>query len=135
MGKPKVGWQEGTEEGSARDKKKAFSSLMDTLRMLEEESDAALSEVKSAVSIPPTPKLTQGEAYKLGAPANLQSVMGGGKLKSILSFLETADTTPSEDTQSYTSAAALERARLKDVSAAVEEITENVRETQTQLTT
>ena len=50
---------------SVREEKKAFTSLLETLKMLEVESEEALSEAKtSSIIIPPTPKLTQGEVYR-----------------------------------------------------------------------
>ena len=83
---PRVGWEPGTENletptgkeketegkssvvggsGSAKEEKKVFASLLETLKMLEIESDQALSEAKSSsIVIPPTPKLTQGEIYR-----------------------------------------------------------------------
>ena len=92
MTTPRVGWsdgggrreeqrgelqREGQREGqreeqqadanpeSIRAEKRAYSSLMETLKLLEAESDEALSEAKSSsIYIPPTPKLTQGEAYR-----------------------------------------------------------------------
>ena len=51
--------------GTVREEKKVFASLLETLKMLEVESEEALSEVKSSsIIIPPTPKLTQGEVYR-----------------------------------------------------------------------
>ena len=84
---PRVGWEPETEStsespakretkpeesdcvskgsGTIREEKKVFASLLETLKMLEVESEEALSEVKSSsIIIPPTPKLTQGEVYR-----------------------------------------------------------------------
>ncbi|XP_063679698.1 centrosomal protein of 131 kDa-like isoform X2 [Bolinopsis microptera] len=107
--------------------------------MLEVESEEALSEAKSSsIIIPPTPKLTQGEVYRLdrfgASELHTGGVMQSGKIKSLLNFLDHVDntSTPSE-VDSLTSAAALEQRRLYNVSAAVEEVTENIKDTQNKL--
>ena len=67
---PRSNTNEGAKSGvrgsiSVREEKKAFTSLLETLKMLEVESEEALSEAKSSsIIIPPTPKLTQGEVYR-----------------------------------------------------------------------
>ena len=142
---PKVGWEEVSEvslrktEDTQREEKKVFSSLLETLKMLEAESDEALSEIKSSsIIIPPTPKLTQGEVYKLDklgvSDLNVAGVMPSGKIKNLLNFLDNADANycPS-DVDSLTSATALDYRRLQKASAAVDEVTESIKDTQNQL--
>ena len=139
---PKVGWETVSPrktENTQREEKKVFSSLLETLKMLEAESDEALSEAKSSsIIIPPTPKLTQGEAYKFDnfvvSDLNTAGVIQSGKIKNLLSFLDNADShyCPSE-IDSLTSATALEFKRLQKASAAVDEVTESIKDTQNQL--
>ncbi|KAL5258826.1 hypothetical protein ACHWQZ_G009330 [Mnemiopsis leidyi] len=165
---PRVGWEPETEStsespakretkpeesdcvskgsGTIREEKKVFASLLETLKMLEVESEEALSEVKSSsIIIPPTPKLTQGEVYRLGASElHTGGVMPSGKIKSLLHFLDHVDQVDTQEhvdttslfsgVDSVTSAAALvEQQRMKNVSAVVDEVTENIKDTQKQL--